>query len=91
MLIELITHPMLLPVTLPLLAGLLCLLIPRFADNLRAGLAVLTALSVMVLVWPLFKAAGTTYDPLLWLSLRVDVLSAFILLAVACFGLIVAI
>jgi len=91
MLIQLITHPMLLPVTLPLLAGLLCLLIPRFADNLRAGLAVLTALAVMVLVWPLFNAAGTPYDPLLWLSLRVDVLSAFILLAVAFFGLIVAI
>ncbi len=91
MLTQIITHPMLLPVTLPLVAGLVCLLIPRVADKLRAGLAVLTTLLVMVLVWPLFGAAGTTYDPLPWLSLRVDVLSAFILLAVAFFGLIVAI
>jgi formate hydrogenlyase subunit 3/multisubunit Na+/H+ antiporter MnhD subunit len=91
MLTQIITHPMLLPVTLPLVAGLICLLIPRVADKLRSGLAVLTALVVMVLVWPLFEAAGTTYDPVPWLSLRVDVLSAFILLAVAFFGLIVAI
>ncbi len=91
MLTQIITHPMLLPVTLPLIAGLVCLLLPSFADKLRSGLAVLTALVVMVLVWPLFEAAGTTYDPLPWLSLRVDVLSAFILLAVAFFGLIVAI
>ncbi len=91
MLIQLITHPMLLPVTLPLLAGLVCLLIPRFADNLRSGLAVLSALLVIGFVWTLFEAAGTTYDPFVWLSLRVDALSAFILLAVAFFGLIVAI
>jgi len=91
MLTQIITHPMLLPVTLPLVAGLVCLLIPRVADKLRASLVVLTTLLVMVLVWPLFGAAGTTYDPLPWLSLRVDVLSAFILLAVAFFGLIVAI
>ena len=90
MLTQIITHPMLLPVTLPLMAGLVCLLIPGFADKLRSGLVVLTTLVVMVLVWPLFEAAGTTYDPLPWLSLRVDVLSAFILLAVAFFGLIVA-
>ena len=91
MLVQIITHPMLLPVTLPLMAGLVCLLIPRFADKLRSGLTVLTALVVMVLVWPLFGGAGSTYDPVPWLSLRVDVLSAFILLAVAFFGLIVAI
>ena len=91
MLTQIITHPMLLPITLPLMAGLVCLLIPGSADKLRSGLAVLTALLVMVLVWPLFEAAGTTYDPVPWLSLRVDVLSAFILLAVAFFGLIVAI
>ncbi len=91
MLTQIITHPMLLPVTLPLVAGLVCLLIPRFADKLRSGLAVLTALSVMVLVGSLFTDAGTAFDPVSWLSLRVDVLSAFILLAVAFFGLIIAI
>ena len=36
---ELITHPMALPVSLPLLAGLLCLLIPNAARVVRAWLA----------------------------------------------------
>ena len=40
---ELITHPMALPVSLPLLAGLLCLLLPNAASALRAWLAVLAA------------------------------------------------
>jgi len=90
MLTQIITHPLLLPVTVPLIAGLVCLLIPDFAGKLRAALAVLTTLLVLVLVWPLFEAAGTIYEPVSWLSLRVDVLSAFILLAVAFFGFIVA-
>jgi formate hydrogenlyase subunit 3/multisubunit Na+/H+ antiporter MnhD subunit len=95
MISELITHPMLLPVTFPLLAGLVCLLIPRFADSLRAWFAVLSTVLVMVLVWPLFMSldgqGGTTFDPLPWLSLRLDALSAFVLLAVAFFGLVIAI
>ena len=33
---ELITHPMALPVVLPLLAGFLCLLIPNAAGVVRA-------------------------------------------------------
>ena len=90
MLTQIITHPLLLPVTVPLIAGLVCLLIPDFAGKLRSGLAVLTTLLVLVLVWLLFDAAGTIYEPVSWLSLRVDVLSAFILLAVAFFGFIVA-
>jgi formate hydrogenlyase subunit 3/multisubunit Na+/H+ antiporter MnhD subunit len=90
MLTQIITHPLLLPVTVPLIAGLVCLLIPDIAGKLRSGLAVLTTMLVLVLVWPLFDAAGTIYEPVSWLSLRVDVLSAFILLAVAFFGFIVA-
>ena len=96
MVIQLITHPMLLPVTVPLLAGLVCLLIPpeRFipaANSLRSSLAVLCTLIVMMLVWPLFRQAGTTLELAPWLSLRVDALSAFILLAVGLFGLLIAI
>ena len=44
---ELITHPMALPVSLPLLAGLLCLLIPNAARVVRAWLAALAAAVVM--------------------------------------------
>ena len=95
MVTQLITHPMLLPVTFPMLAGLVCLLIPRVADSLRAWLAVLSTLVVMILVWPLFGSVagqgGAAFDPAPWLSLRVDALSAFVLLAVAFFGLVIAI
>ncbi len=88
---QLITHPMILPVVFPLLAGLVCLLIPNATRGLRSLLAVVSTALVLALVWPLFQQAGTSWDPLPWFSLRVDVLSAFILLAVAFFGLLIAI
>ena len=88
---QLITHPMTLPVMLPLLMGLVCLLIPRAGDGLRAWLAVLTAALVLLLVWPIFRQTNLTMDVLPWLALRVDVLSAFILLATAFFSLLIAI
>ena len=91
MVTQLITHPMVLPVIFPMLAGLLCLLIPRAADSARSVLAVLSAVVVVALVWPLFQQAGTTLELMPWLSLRIDTLSAFILLAVAFFGLFIAI
>jgi formate hydrogenlyase subunit 3/multisubunit Na+/H+ antiporter MnhD subunit len=91
MVTQLITHPMVLPVTFPLLAGLLCLFLPRVADSARAVLAVISTAVVMTLVWPLFQQAGTTLELTPWLSLRIDTLTAFILLAVAFFGLVVAI
>ncbi len=89
--IQLITHPILLPLVLPLLMGLVCLLIPNLASGLRSLLAVLTTALVLALVWPLFQQTNLMLDPLPWLSFRVDVLSAFILLAVAFFGLLIAI
>jgi NADH:ubiquinone oxidoreductase subunit 5 (subunit L)/multisubunit Na+/H+ antiporter MnhA subunit len=82
---------MVLPVTFPLLAGLICLLLPNKAESLRSVLAVVFTAVVMVLVWPLFQQAGTTLELTPWLSLRIDTLSAFILLAVAFFGLFIAI
>lgn len=91
MLTELLTHPMVLPVVFPLLAGLLCLLIPNVASSLRSLLAVLTTAIVLTMVWSLFQHTGVTWDPLPWLSLKVDVLSTFILLGVAFFGLVVSV
>jgi len=91
MLTQLITHPMAMLVVFPLLAGVVCLLIPNLASSLRSALTVLTAAAVMVLVWPLFQQAGTGWEPVSWLSLRVDLLSAFILLGVVFFGLIIAV
>jgi formate hydrogenlyase subunit 3/multisubunit Na+/H+ antiporter MnhD subunit len=75
---------------LPLLGGLVCLLIPNFASDLRAMLAVLTTAALLALVWTVFQQTNILLDPLPWLSLQVDVLSAFILLAVAFFGLLIA-
>jgi len=91
MVTQLITHPMALPVTFPLLAGLLCLLIPSKADSLRSVLTVVSTAVVLVLVWPLFQQAGTTLELTPWLSLHLDTLSTFILLAVAFFGLFIAV
>ena len=89
--IELLNHPMILIMVLPLSMGLVCLLIPNRASGLRSALAVVTAALVLALVWPLFQQTNLVLNPLPWLGLRVDVLSAFILLAVAFFGLLIAI
>ena len=94
MISELLTQPMLLPVTVPLLAGLVCLLIPRVADSLRSLLAVLSAFVVLLLAGQLFGQVGPeplTAEPVSWLALRLDTLGSFILLAVAVFGLLIAI
>ncbi len=88
---QLLTNPILLPLVLPMLMGLVCLLIPNVASGMRSLLAVLTTTLVLALVWPLFQQAGLIQDTLPWLSWRVDALSAFTLLAVAFFGLLIAV
>ena len=88
---QLLNNPILLPLVLPMLMGLVCLLIPNLARGLRSLLAVLTTALVLALVWPLFQQAGLIQDTLPWLSWRVDALSAFTLLAVAFFGLLIAV
>ena len=87
---QILTHPLVVPMVLPLLGGLVCLLIPNFASGLRSLLAVLTTAVLLALVWPVFQQTNILLDPWPWLSLQVDVLSAFILLAVAFFGLLIA-
>lgn len=86
-----LTHPMALPVVFPLLAGLVCLLLPNAAARLRAWLATLAAVVVLALVWPLFRQSGELWNPLPWLTMQTDLLSVFILLGVAFFGLVVAV
>ncbi len=88
---ELITHPMLLPIVVPFAAGVICLLLPRVADNLRCILAVLAAALTGWVAWPLFNQPGVLFEPAPWFSLRIDALSAFVLLAVVFFGLMIAI
>jgi hypothetical protein len=61
--IELLTQSMLLPVTVPLAAGLLCLLIPRALDSLRSLLAIAATATTLGFVWPLFTQLGSTLEP----------------------------
>lgn len=87
---ELIVHPALLPVTFPLLAGLICLFIPRAAQRTRSVVAVVSAAVTVGLVWPLFSERDELLELGTWFSLRIDGLSAFVLLAIAVFGFIIA-
>ena len=87
---ELIVHPVLLPVTIPLLTGLICLLIPRAAQRTRALVAVVSAAVTVGVVWPLFLDRDELLELGTWFSLRVDGLSAFVLLAIAVFGFLIA-
>ena len=75
---------------LPLLAGLACLLIPRRADSLRGILAIIATAVTTALCWSLFRAGAAAFDPAPWLALRVDALGGFVLLAVTCFALFIA-
>lgn len=83
-------HPLTLPVLAPLLAGLVCLLTPRWAAPLRGGLAVLAAALTLVLAWTVFRGGDAGFEPVAWLSLRVDALSGFVLLAITFFALMIA-
>ena len=87
---ELILHPMVLPVVFPLLAGSICLLMPRNVQRTRAALAVVCAALTVALTWRLFSQHDDVLQVGSWLSLRVDRLSAFVLLAVAIFGFLIA-
>ncbi len=87
---ELILHPMVRPVVFPLLAGLVCLLTPRNAQRTRSVVAVVSAALTVTLTWRLFSQRDDLLEVGSWLSLRVDRLSAFVLLAVAIFGFLIA-
>ncbi len=88
---ELIIHPLVLPIALPILAGLVCLLLPHGAQRTRAFLAVAATALTVVCVWPVFTDRGARLEAAPWFTLRVDGLSAFILLAVAVCGFVIAV
>ena len=76
----------LLPVTLPALAGLVCLLLPGRNSRLREGVALLAAVGTLVACLPLFTRGGNYPVPgnlVAWL--RADNLSGLILLGTAVF------
>lgn len=84
-----ILPPLVLPIAVPLISGLLCLLTPERARLIRAALALGSTAATVVLVWPLFEGADANLEFHAWLSLRVDGLSALILLAIAVSGCLI--
>jgi formate hydrogenlyase subunit 3/multisubunit Na+/H+ antiporter MnhD subunit len=85
-----IVHPMALSIWFPLLAGLVCLLIPRHAQRTRSVVAVVSAALAVVPAWALLSQRSGLLEPAPWLLLRVDALSAFVLLGVTLFGFLIA-
>ncbi len=85
-----VTHPIVLCIAFPFAAGLLCLVLPRGAERARSALAVLSTVLGVLLVWPLFAAAGARLELGAWLAFRVDALSATLALAASVFGVLVA-
>jgi NADH:ubiquinone oxidoreductase subunit 5 (subunit L)/multisubunit Na+/H+ antiporter MnhA subunit len=83
--------PLLLPVTVPILAGFLCLLIPRAAASLRSLVAALATALTLYLCWPVFHLGEATFNAAPWLNLRVDALSGFVLLAIALFAFLITV
>lgn len=84
-------HPMILPIVLPFAVGLVCLLLPKFLRKLLPAIAVATSAATVYLVWPLFKSGEGLLEIGKYLSLRIDGLSAFTLLATTAFGLLISI
>jgi formate hydrogenlyase subunit 3/multisubunit Na+/H+ antiporter MnhD subunit len=83
--------PLLQPILIPLVAGLVCLLLPERWERERGWLAIAATIVTLLAVWALF--AGGNQEQALggWLLLRVDQLSRFVLLAAAVFSLLIAV
>jgi formate hydrogenlyase subunit 3/multisubunit Na+/H+ antiporter MnhD subunit len=88
---EVLNHPLTLPVIVPVLAGFLCLLIPRGGASLRSLVAVLASVATLWLAWRVFRLGEAAFEPVFWLSLRVDPLSGFVLLAIAFFAFLITV
>ena len=84
------SHPIVLSIAFPFVAGLLCLALPRSAERARSVIAVLSSALSIALVWPLFADDGARLELGPWLAWRVDGLSVTVALAASVFGLLVA-
>jgi formate hydrogenlyase subunit 3/multisubunit Na+/H+ antiporter MnhD subunit len=88
---EWILEPLLLPILFPLLAGLVCIVLPRDAYRTCAVTAVAATALTIAFVWPLFARRSGVLELGTFLSFRIDGLSGFVLLAVAVFGFLIAV
>ncbi len=86
--VDLMFEPLLQPIAIPLVAGLVCLLLPKTWQPARGWLTCAATAVTVMLVWPLFAGGSRTSENGL---LRVDQLSGFIMLATAVFALLIAV
>jgi len=87
---ELLTQPLILPIVVPILGGILCLLVPRPISGLCRLMAIAVGFVEMLLAWPLFRAGSALFQYQGWLFLRVDALSGMVLLGITVFGFLIA-
>ena len=87
---NILLHPIVIPITLPLAGGIVCLLLPKALDKIRGTLSVIVMILNLLLCYRLF-AGGEQALANSWLNLSVDALSGFVLLASNLFGLLIAI
>jgi len=80
-------EPITLPVTLPFLGGVLCLLLPRRLDRERGLLALAVSIVTLMFACKVFAASNAALGS--GILLRSDPLSGFILLAAAAFGVLI--
>lgn len=83
-----IFDPLVRPIVIPLLAGMVCLLLPW--ERVRAWLTIAATAVTLIAVWPLL-GAGDQLEAFGVQLLRVDMLSGFILMAAAVFALLISI
>jgi len=88
---EWLNQAMVLLVLVPVVAGVLCLLTPRGTAWLRSLVAVSATALTLLLAWSVFSTGNASFNPSPWLDLRVDALSAFVLLAIAFFAFLVTV
>lgn len=89
--IEPMFDPLVRPIGIPLVAGFLCLALPKRWERARAWLTIAVSIVTLFAVWPLFAGENQTAEFGDWLLLRIDRLSAFVLLATAAFALLIAV
>lgn len=83
--------PLLGPIVIPLWGGLVCLLMPARWERLRSWLTIAVSAASLLAVWQLPSVAAPAQLLGGWMLLRVDGLSWLVLLAAACFALLIAI
>ena len=83
-------HPLWQPIAIPLVAGLVCLLMPKRWELARGWLAVVASAVTLAATLPLF-AGGLQLQVADVDLLRVDRLSGFIVVATAVFALLIAV